>query len=94
MALKKEEEELVAKLRERSYESKKAILDELFIETYLEPLKEAGDKVVKVGVYDFKRIHKPARKGRNPQTGEEMRIPASKAPVFKAGKHLKEVVNK
>ena len=35
-----------------------------------------------------------ARKGRNPQTKEEIKIPASKAPVFKAGKALKETVNK
>ena len=35
-----------------------------------------------------------ARKGRNPQTGDEIKIPASKNPVFKAGKALKEAVNK
>jgi DNA-binding protein HU-beta len=35
-----------------------------------------------------------ARKGRNPQTKEEITIPASKAPVFRAGKGLKEIVNK
>ena len=35
-----------------------------------------------------------ARKGRNPQTKAEIKIPASKAPVFKAGKALKELVNK
>ena len=35
-----------------------------------------------------------ARKGRNPQTKEEIKIPASKAPVFRAGKQLKELVNK
>ncbi len=35
-----------------------------------------------------------ARKGRNPQTKEEIKIPASKAPVFKAGKALKDLVNK
>ena len=37
--------------------------------------------------------HRAKRKGRNPQTNEEMIIPASKAPVFKAGKNLKEKVN-
>ena len=37
---------------------------------------------------------KDARKGRKPQTKEEIKIPASKAPVFKAGKALKDLVNK
>ena len=52
-----------------------------------------GNKVQLVGFGTFEVRHRAARKGRNPQTGEEMRIPASKAPVFKAGKHLKDVVN-
>ena len=53
-----------------------------------------GNRVQLVGFGTFEVRHRAARKGRNPQTGEEMRIPASKAPVFKAGKHLKDVVNK
>ncbi len=53
-----------------------------------------GNKVQLVGFGTFEVRDRAARKGRNPQTGEEMRIPASKAPVFKAGKHLKDVVNK
>ena len=52
-----------------------------------------GNKVQLVGFGTFEVRDRAARKGRNPQTGEEMRIPASKAPVFKAGKNLKEVVN-
>lgn len=52
-----------------------------------------GSRVQLVGFGTFEVRHRAARKGRNPQTGEEMRIPASKAPVFKAGKHLKDVVN-
>ena len=42
----------------------------------------------------FEVRKRAARKGRNPQTKEEIKIPASKAPVFKAGKALKETVNK
>ena len=53
-----------------------------------------GDKVQLVGFGSFEVRKRAARKGRNPQTREEIKIPASKAPVFKAGKALKEVVNK
>lgn len=52
-----------------------------------------GNRVQLVGFGTFEVRQRAERKGRNPQTGEEMRIPASKAPVFKAGKHLKDVVN-
>ena len=47
-----------------------------------------------VGFGSFEVRKRAARKGRNPQTKEEIKIPASKAPVFKAGKALKELVNK
>lgn len=53
-----------------------------------------GDKVQLVGFGSFEVRKRAARKGRNPQTKEEIRIPASKAPVFKAGKALKDLVNK
>ena len=53
-----------------------------------------GDKVRLVGFGTFETRTRAARKGRNPQTGAEMKIPASKAPSFKAGKALKETVNK
>ena len=52
-----------------------------------------GDKVQLVGFGSFEVKKRAARKGRNPQTKEEIKIPASKAPVFKAGKALKDVVN-
>ncbi|MBR1539653.1 MAG: HU family DNA-binding protein [Clostridia bacterium] len=52
------------------------------------------DKVQLVGFGSFEVRKRAARKGRNPQTGEEMKIAASKAPVFKAGKALKAIVNK
>ena len=51
------------------------------------------DKVQIIGFGTFKVRTRAARKGRNPQTGETIEIPASKNPVFKAGKALKEAVN-
>lgn len=57
-----------------------------------EALKE-GEDVTLVGFGSFKVIEKAARKGRNPQTGEEIQIKAKKAPKFVPGKMLKEAVN-
>ncbi len=53
-----------------------------------------GDKVVLVGFGTFEVRKRAARKGRNPASGVAIKIAASKAPVFKAGKGLKEKVNK
>ena len=53
-----------------------------------------GDKVQLVGFGTFEVSKRAAREGRNPQTGESMKIKASKAPKFKAGKALKEFINK
>ena len=64
-----------------------------FIDSVEESLKE-GNKVVLVGFGTFEVRNRAARKGRNPQTKMEITIPASKAPVFKAGKVLKDKVNK
>jgi DNA-binding protein HU-beta len=64
-----------------------------FISSVEDALK-AGEKVVLVGFGSFEVRDRAARKGRNPQTKEEITIPASKAPVFRAGKGLKEIVNK
>ena len=55
---------------------------------------EKDEKVQLVGFGSFEVRKRAARKGRNPQTKEEIKIPASKAPVFKAGKALKDLVNK
>ena len=63
-----------------------------FIESVEESLKE-GEKVVLVGFGTFEVRQRASRKGRNPQTKEEITIPASNAPVFKAGKGLKDKVN-
>ena len=53
---------------------------------------EKGDAVTLIGFGTFKVVERKARKGRNPQTGEEIYIAASKVPKFTAGKALKEAV--
>ena len=53
---------------------------------------EKGDSVSLIGFGSFKVVDRKARKGRNPQTGEEIYIAASKVPKFVAGKALKEAV--
>lgn len=58
----------------------------------IEEALENGDKVTLTGFGTFEVRDRAARVGRNPQTGEEIKIKASKAPVFKAGKALKEAV--
>ena len=54
---------------------------------------EAGEKVQLVGFGAFEVSERAARTGRNPQTGKSMKIKASKAPKFKAGKALKDALN-
>lgn len=51
-----------------------------------------GEKVQLIGFGNFEVRDRAARKGRNPQTGKEIEIPASKVPAFKAGKALKDAV--
>ena len=55
---------------------------------------KAGDKVQLVGFGAFEVKSRAARQGRNPRTKETITIPASKSPVFKAGKALKDAVSK
>ena len=55
---------------------------------------EKGDKVQLVGFGTFEVRTRGARTGRNPRNNEDINIPESKAPAFKAGKALKDVVNK
>ena len=63
-----------------------------FIDTVTEELKNGG-RVQLVGFGSFEVTERAARKGRNPKTSEEIMIPASKSPRFKAGKVLKDIVN-
>ena len=87
--------EIIAKVAEESKLTKKAAEAALdaFVSTVEGALKD-GEKVQLVGFGTFEVRQRAARKGLNPQTKEEIKIPASKAPVFKAGKALKELVNK
>jgi|SRR6478735_3602643 DNA-binding protein HU-beta len=85
--------ELINAVAEASELSKKdatKAVDAVF-DTILEALK-AEDKVQLIGFGNFEVRERAARKGRNPQTGEEIEIPASKVPAFKPGKALKDAV--
>ena len=53
-----------------------------------------GDKIQLVGFGTFEVRERAARTGKNPRTGEVIKIAASKVPAFKAGKALKDVINK
>ena len=87
--------ELIAAIAAKTGETKKSAEASLnaLIDVVTESLVK-GDKVQLVGFGSFEVRKRAARKGRNPQTKEEIKIPASKAPVFKAGKALKDLVNK
>jgi len=63
-----------------------------FVETITEELQK-GEKISLVGFGTFEVRERAERMGRNPKTMEELVIPASKAPAFKAGKALKDAVN-
>jgi len=86
--------ELVAAMAGKAELSKKDTEAALkaFIATVSEELKKGG-KVQLVGFGTFEVANRAARTGKNPQTGKAIKIPASKAPKFKAGKALKETVN-
>lgn len=87
--------ELIAEVANKAELSKKeadaavnAVID-VITETLVK-----GDKVQLVGFGTFEVRERSARVGRDPRTNKEINIPASKAPAFKAGKALKETVNK
>ena len=86
--------DLIAAIAAKTGETKKSAEASVnaFVEVVTETLTK-GDKVQLVGFGSFEVRKRAARKGRNPQTKEEIKIPASKAPVFKAGKALKDLVN-
>ncbi len=86
--------DLISAVAQQSGLTKKdseAALDALV--SVVEESLSKGEKVVLVGFGTFETKNRAARKGRNPQTKETITIPASKAPVFKAGKALKDKVN-
>ena len=87
--------ELIAAVAAKTGETKKGAEATVnaFVDVVTKALK-AGDKVQLVGFGTFEVRKRAARKGRNPQTNEQIKIPASKAPVFKAGRALKDLVSK
>ena len=86
--------ELVAAMAEKAGLSKKDAEKAVnaFVDVVKAQLKK-DDKVQLVGFGTFEVTKRAARTGRNPQTGAAMKIKASKAPKFKAGKALKDAVN-
>ncbi|CCK82910.1 Histone-like DNA-binding protein [Lactobacillus equicursoris DSM 19284 = JCM 14600 = CIP 110162] len=85
--------ELVSAVSEKTEFSKKEsaqIVDALF--AAIEEKLAEGEKVQLIGFGTFEVRDRAARKGRNPQTGAEIEIPASKVPAFKPGKALKDAV--
>ena len=86
--------ELVAAMAEQTNLSKKDAEAALkaFIDVVSEELKK-GEKIQLVGFGTFEVSERAARTGRNPQTGKTMKIEACKAPKFKAGKALKDMMN-
>lgn len=86
--------ELIAAMAEQAGLSKKDTEKALkaFTDVVAEELKKDG-KVQLVGFGTFEVSNRAAREGRNPQSGEVMKIAASKAPKFKAGKALKDMIN-
>ncbi len=86
--------EFVAEIAEAAGLSKKDA--EAAVKAYADVVTKAlkaGDKVQLVGFGTFEVSKRAARTGRNPQTGKTMKIKASKAPKFKAGKALKDAIN-
>ncbi|MDE5413825.1 MAG: HU family DNA-binding protein [Bacillaceae bacterium] len=81
----------VAEQAEISKKDAAKAVDAVF-ESITDALKDGG-KVQLVGFGSFEVRERSARKGRNPQTGEEIEIPATKNPAFKPGKQLKDAVN-
>ena len=63
-----------------------------FIDGVTKALKKKDGKITLVGFGTFQKVRRKARKGRNPQTGEAIKIKASKTVKFKAGKKLKDAV--
>ena len=86
--------EFISAIAEKAELSKKDAEKALkaFTDVVEEELKK-GEKIQLVGFGTFEVSERAAREGRNPQTGETLKIEACKAPKFKAGKALKDAVN-
>ncbi|MCH6264896.1 MULTISPECIES: HU family DNA-binding protein [Neobacillus] len=80
----------VAQASELTQKDAGKAVDAIF-NSIMQALKD-GDKVQLIGFGNFEVRERAARTGRNPQTGEEIEIPAGKVPAFKPGKQLKDAV--
>ena len=88
--------ELVDAIADRSGVSKTdvdATLKGMF-EVVAQTVSKGGDKITIPGFISFEQTHRSARTGRNPQTGETIQIAARRVPTFKAGKELRDRVNR
>jgi len=88
-------DEMIAAMAEKAGISKKQATEALstFMDTITRTLK-TGKKVSFAGFGTFDVSKRKARMGRNPQTGAQISIPATKVPVFRAGRNLKEAIRK
>lgn len=88
-------DEIITKIAKDANISKRAATDAVkcFFSSVTSSLKK-GQKVSFVGFGTFSVTKRKARTGRNPQTGEPLKIPAARVPKFKAGKTLKDAIKK
>ncbi len=87
--------ELIAVVAEKAEVTQKEA--ELVLTAMVDTIQEMlaqGEKVVLTGFGTFEVRHRVARKGRDPRTGQEIKIPAQRTPAFRAGKGLKDAVKK
>lgn len=85
--------ELVSEVASKTKLTKKQVVNT--VDAIFDSIQEnlaKGEKVQLIGFGTFGVRHRAARKGRNPQTGDEIEIPASEVPAFKPGKALKDAV--
>lgn len=85
--------ELIGKIAEKAGTTKKDA--EKFVNTFIDVVEEAlaaGDTVAILGFGTFLSRERSAREGRNPRTGAAIQIPASKVPVFRPGRGLRDAV--
>lgn len=88
-------QELIAKVASKADVSKQKAA--VAVDAVFEAIRESmakGDDVRLIGFGTFTVADRAATEGRNPRTGEKIKIPASKQPKFKPGKELKDAVNK
>lgn len=87
--------DLVKNISQKTGASQKQVAE--FMDAFVESIEESlakKEKVQLVGFGTFMTRERESREGRNPRTGEKMKIPASTVPVFKPGKGLKDKVDK